>query len=199
MTKECPKGYYWDGERCRKSISAKRKGIYPPHFTRLPQDEQYKAIESEMKKEGGPTVVRQMSFLNSATTHDSPEVHRAAHNDLEYAAKLDHESGHGKEDEISKNLDERNKAGTRKSDLMRAYGAHNEEELDRRLRDKYNSLGLGSLTDEKFKNLKDTESVDERKLYAPIGGCPKGEHMVHGFERKDGTYVKAHCAKNPRR
>lgn len=96
-------------------------------------------------------------------------------------------------------LEERNKAGTRTSDLMRAYGAHNEEELDRRLRDKYDSLHLGSLTDEEFKNLKDTEYVDESKLYAPIGGCPKGKYMVHGFERKDGTYVKSYCAKKPRR
>ena len=99
-------------------------------------------------------------------------------------------------------LDERNKAGTRMSDLMRAYGAHNEEELDRRLRDKYYSLHLDPLTDEEFKNLKDTEYVDESKLYvpiAPIDGCPKGEYMVHGFERKDGTYVKSYCAKKPRR
>ena len=100
---------------------------------------------------------------------------------------------------MSEKLDERNKAQTRKSDLMLAYGVNNEEELDRRLRDKYDSLGLGPLTDEKFKNLKDTEYVDEKKLYAPIGGCPKGEYMVHGFERKDGTYVQSHCAKKPRR
>ncbi len=96
-------------------------------------------------------------------------------------------------------LNERNKAGTRTSDLMRAYGVRNEEDFDRRLRDKYNSLHLGPLTDEKFKNLKDTEYVDESKLYAPIGGCPKGQYMVHGFERKDGTYVRSHCAKKPRR
>lgn len=67
-------------------------------------------------------------------------------------------------------LDERNKAGIRTSDLMRSYGAHNEEELDRRLRDKYNSLHLGPLTDEEFKNLKGTINRMVHWFMGSVGG-----------------------------
>ena len=35
--------------------------------------------------------------------------------------------------------------------------------------------------------------------FETISGCPRGYHKVNGYRRKDGTYVKEHCARDPMR
>ena len=47
----CPEGYYWDGSRCRKSITIKRRGIYGKGFESEPQTEQYAKIRKEARIE----------------------------------------------------------------------------------------------------------------------------------------------------
>lgn len=84
----CPKGYYWDGSRCRKSITIKRKGIYGKGFLSEPRSEQESKIREEAKIEGAVKAERQMAALN-AFAHNKGNAHK----DLEYAKKLARESG----------------------------------------------------------------------------------------------------------
>lgn len=81
----CPKGYYWDGEKCRKSITIRRKGIYGKGFLSEPQSQQYAKIREEEKKENPITVERQMAALNAVSHGKTKGI---AHKDLEYAKKL---------------------------------------------------------------------------------------------------------------
>jgi hypothetical protein len=37
----------------------------------------------------------------------------------------------------------------------------------------------------------------ENHYPVPPDGCPRGYHKVNGYRRKDGTYVKEHCARYP--
>ena len=79
---------------------------------------------------------------------------------------------------------------------MRAYGAHNEEELDRKLRDKYNALRLGPLTDEEFKNLKDTEYGDAENPFSSDNEreCrEQGKVYVRGHYTRKGEWVRGYC------
>lgn len=84
----CPEGYYWDGSRCRKSITIKRRGIYGKGFESEPQTEQYAKIRKEARIEGPITTERQMAALN-AFAHNKG----SAHKDLEYAKKIARKSG----------------------------------------------------------------------------------------------------------
>ena len=84
----CPKGYYWDGSRCRKSITIKRKGIYGKGFLSEPRSEQEAKIRKEARMEGPITTERQMAALN-AFSHNKG----SAHKDLEYANKIAMQSG----------------------------------------------------------------------------------------------------------
>ncbi|MHB8559601.1 MAG: hypothetical protein ACYDAP_00320 [Thermoplasmataceae archaeon] len=84
----CPKGYYWDGSRCRKSITIKRRGIYGKGFESEPQTEQYAKIRKEARIEGAVKTERQMAALN-AFAHNKG----SAHKDLEYAKKIARKSG----------------------------------------------------------------------------------------------------------
>ena len=84
----CPKGYYWDGSRCRKSITIKRKGIYGKGFLSEPRSEQESKIRKEARMEGPITTERQMAALN-AFSHNKG----SAHKDLEYANKIAMQSG----------------------------------------------------------------------------------------------------------
>ena len=81
----CPKGYYWDGTRCSKSIRIKKEGIYGKGFLSEPRKEQEAKIRKEIKKEGPIEVERQMAALN-AFQHGTG----SAHKDLEYAKKEAH-------------------------------------------------------------------------------------------------------------
>ena len=85
MTNNCPKGYYWDGSKCRKSITMKRKGIYGKGFLSEPQSEQYAKIRKEDRIENPILVEKQMSALNAFQHGKGP-----AHKDLEYAEKQAH-------------------------------------------------------------------------------------------------------------
>ena len=82
MTNNCPKGYYWNGKKCQKSITIKRKGIYGKGFLSEPQSEQYAKIRKEERIESPILVEKQMSALN-AFQHGKG----SAHKDLEYAKK----------------------------------------------------------------------------------------------------------------
>lgn len=97
----CGKGMYYDEKtgKCRKSIQIKRHGIYGKGFESEPQSEQFAKIDKEEKIEGPVTVEHQMAALNSFSHGQGP-----AHKDFEYAVKLDHEAGHGKEDEKDESL-----------------------------------------------------------------------------------------------
>ncbi len=81
----CPKGYYWNGKKCQKSITMKRKGIYGKGFLSESQSEQFKKIRQEDKVEGPVLVEKQMSALNAFQHGKGP-----AHKDLEYAEKEAH-------------------------------------------------------------------------------------------------------------
>ena len=62
----CPKGYYWNGEKCQKSITIKRnKGIYGKGFLSEPKSEQHAKIRKEDKIEGNALVDKQMAALNA--------------------------------------------------------------------------------------------------------------------------------------
>ena len=82
MTNNCPKGYYWNGKKCQKSITIKRKGIYGKGFLSESQSEQYAKIRKEERIESPILVEKQMLALN-AFQHDNGSVHK----DLEYAKK----------------------------------------------------------------------------------------------------------------
>ena len=82
----CPKGYYWDGERCRKSIRMRRKGVYGKGFLSEPRKEQEAKIRKEEKIEGPVEVERQMSALN-AFSHGKGDAHK----DLKYAERIAHQ------------------------------------------------------------------------------------------------------------
>lgn len=82
----CPKGYYWDGSKCKKSITIKKKGIYGKGFLSEPRSEQEAKIRKEAKIEGPVTVEKQMAALN-AFSHNKGEAHK----DLEYAEKIVHQ------------------------------------------------------------------------------------------------------------
>jgi len=83
----CPKGYYWNGTECKKSITLKRKGIYGKGFLSEPQSQQYAKIRKEERIETPDLVEKQMAALNSFQ-HGKGSAHR----DLEYAEKLKNKS-----------------------------------------------------------------------------------------------------------
>jgi hypothetical protein len=89
----CPPGYYWTGKTCKKSIELKRENVYGKGFLSEPQTQQYKKIKKEAKIEGPVEVEHQMSALN-AFSHNKG----SAHKDLEFAEKIAHEEGHGRQD-----------------------------------------------------------------------------------------------------
>lgn len=91
MADGCPDGFYRDRKsgKCRRSIDTRREGIYGKGFLSDPQEDQYRKIRAEERKETPAEVDEQMAALNAfqhGTSH-----HEAAGKDLKYAESLNPE------------------------------------------------------------------------------------------------------------
>ena len=146
------------------------------------------------KKESPELVVRQTAAMNSWTSHDDKgKVHQHAHNDLEYAEKIEH-GGDPKGDPRpdprpdppgNSSKDPSNEKWDRENynyDIEHGDRSGAEWALERERYDERNAPSIGG------------HKGGEKRM-AMKGRCGPGEEYVEPYRKADGTEVEGYCRK----